>query len=95
VLFDFHDSPLGGHQGATGTFEKLGGEYHWSKMERDVKDYTRSCDTCQRVKAQHDLKFGLLQVPESPWTDLGFWLYCGFPRGWWHVNYCCRPWPLN
>jgi hypothetical protein len=28
VLFDFHDSPLGGHQGATGTFEKLGGEYH-------------------------------------------------------------------
>jgi hypothetical protein len=72
VLFELHDSPLAGHQGATCTFEKLSREYHWPKMEHDVKDNTRSCDIGQRVKAEHDLKFGLLQVPESPWTDLGF-----------------------
>ena len=75
VLFEFHDSPLAGHQGANRTYEKLSREYYWPKMERDVKDYTRSCDTCQRVKAERDLKFGLLhplEVPEARWTDLGF-----------------------
>jgi hypothetical protein len=70
VLFEFPDSPLAGHQGANRTFEKLCREY-WPKMERDVKDYTRSCDTCQRAKdskEEHDLKFGVLhplEVPES------------------------------
>jgi hypothetical protein len=55
--------------------KQLSCEYYWPKMERDVKDYTRSCDSCQRVKAERDLKFGLLhplEVPESRCTNLGF-----------------------
>jgi hypothetical protein len=52
-------------------------------MEHDVKDYTQSCDTCQRVKAEPDLKFGLLhplEVPESRWTDLGFHFIVDLPE---------------
>ena len=39
-----------GHPGAFKTTKYLQQYYFWAKMRRQVKDYVKTCDTCQRVK---------------------------------------------
>ena len=38
------------HFGTYKTLERLKHNYDWHKMEEDIKDYVRTCDTCQRDK---------------------------------------------
>ena len=35
--------------------------FYWPNMKRDVAEYTRTCDSCQRNKAVTQKKGGLLQ----------------------------------
>ena len=39
ILHDNHDSKIAGHFGTYKTLERLKHNYHWHKMEEDVKDY--------------------------------------------------------
>jgi hypothetical protein len=42
-------------------------------MEDDVRDYVRSCDTCQRDKTSRHKQYDLLQpldIPYRPWTSI-------------------------
>jgi len=47
ILEDNHDSRIAGHFGIHKTLERIKANYHWIKLEEDVNDYVRSCDTCQ------------------------------------------------
>ena len=41
-------------------------------MKRSVAEYVAICDTCQRVKAEHQRPAGLLQplkIPEWKWEE--------------------------
>ena len=48
-------------------------KYWWFGLKRDVAEYVTICDTCQRVKAEHQRPAGLLQpmkIPEWKWEKL-------------------------
>jgi hypothetical protein len=52
-------------------------------MKRDVARYVALCDTCQRVKAEHQQPVGLLQplqVPEWKWEEIAMGFIVGLPR---------------
>jgi hypothetical protein len=52
-------------------------------MKRDVAEYVVVCDTCQRVKAEHQRSAGLLQpmkIPEWKWEEVGMDFIVGLPR---------------
>jgi hypothetical protein len=52
-------------------------------MKRDVAEYVAVCDTCQRVKAEHQRPAGLLQpmkIPEWKWEEVGMDFIVGLPR---------------
>jgi hypothetical protein len=52
-------------------------------MKRDVAEYVALCDTCQRVKAEHQRPAGLLQplkVPEGKWEEISMDFIVGLPR---------------
>jgi hypothetical protein len=52
-------------------------------MKRDVAEYVALCDTCQRVKAEHQRHAGLLQplkVPEGKWEEISMDFIVGLPR---------------
>jgi hypothetical protein len=52
-------------------------------MKRDIAEYVALCDTCQRVKAEHQRPAGLLQplkVPEWKWEEIGMDFIIGLPR---------------
>jgi hypothetical protein len=52
-------------------------------MKRDIAEYVSLCDTCQRVKAEHQRPAGLLQplkIPEWKWEEIGMDFIVGLPR---------------
>ena len=52
-------------------------------MKRDIAIYVAWCDSCQRVKAEHQRPAGLLQplrVPEWKWDVIGMDFIIGLPR---------------
>ncbi|WVZ63594.1 hypothetical protein U9M48_013215 [Paspalum notatum var. saurae] len=52
-------------------------------MKRAVAEYVAICDTCQRVKAEHQRPAGLLQplkVPEWKWVEITMDFIVGFSR---------------
>ena len=44
-----HECLLAGHGGRKRTTERLFSNFFWPKMQRDVKEYCRSCDRCQKT----------------------------------------------
>jgi hypothetical protein len=57
--------------------------YWWYGMKRDITEYASLCDTCQRVKAQHQRPAGLLQplkIPEWKWEEIRMDFIIGLPR---------------
>lgn len=50
VLNDFHNSPIGGHQGFQRTFRRIQLEYSWKNMFNDIAKYIKTCDACQKNK---------------------------------------------
>jgi hypothetical protein len=52
-------------------------------MKRDVSAHVALCDTCHRVKTEHQRPAGLLQplkVPEWKWEEIGIYFIVGLPR---------------
>jgi hypothetical protein len=52
-------------------------------MKRDVAEYVALCDTCQRVKAEHQRPAGFLQPlkePEWKWEEISMDFIVGLPR---------------
>ena len=52
-------------------------------MVRDLKQFVRECDACQRLKSDTCFPAGLLQplaVPDGPWLDISMDFLEGLPR---------------
>ncbi|WVZ84376.1 hypothetical protein U9M48_031414 [Paspalum notatum var. saurae] len=57
--------------------------FWWYGMNRAVAEYVAVCDTCQRVKAEHQRPAGLLQplkIPEWKWEEISMDFIVGLPR---------------
>jgi hypothetical protein len=57
--------------------------YWWYGMKRDITEYVALCNTCQRVKAEHQQPTGLLQplqVPEWKWEQIAMDFIMGLSR---------------
>jgi hypothetical protein len=61
ILREDHDSAYSIHPGSTKMYKDLKTRYLWYNMKRDIAEYISLCDTCQRVKAEHQRLAGLLQ----------------------------------
>ena len=66
VLHECHDSPLGGHFGRAKTGSLVRRLAFWVGQDRQVAEYFRSCQTCQRMKADHGGPRGLLHPLPLP-----------------------------
>ena len=83
ILQECHDTPLGGHFGRHKTASLVRRLAFWPGQNRAVAAYVRSCDTCQRIKAEHVGPRGLLHPLPLPTRRGGVigvdWLM-GLPR---------------
>ena len=66
ILQECHDTPLGGHFGRHKTMALVRRLAYWPGLTRDVDAYVRSCEVCQRTKADHVGPRGLLHPLPLP-----------------------------
>jgi len=48
ILFLIHNHPTGGHFGTDIMFNKIRDIYYWPQMYEDIRQYVKTCDSCQR-----------------------------------------------
>ena len=88
LLYDHHDAAIAGHQGIERTYATLHPNVYWPRMNSDVRNYVKSCDSCQRIKAGHQVPAGLLQplqIPTRPWEQISMDFITHLPKtkaGW-------------
>jgi hypothetical protein len=83
ILIEAHDSAYSIHPGSTKMYKDLKTRYWWYGMKRDIAEDVSLCDTCQRVKAEHQRPTRLLQpvkIPEWKWEETGMDFIVGLPR---------------
>jgi hypothetical protein len=83
ILRETHESTYSIHIGGNEMYHDLKTTYWWYGMKRDVAEYVALCDTCQRVKAEHQRPAGLLQplqVPEWKWEEIAMDFIVVLPR---------------
>jgi transposase InsO family protein len=66
----YHDTPLMGHLGITGTYKLVTRGYTWEGIHDYVTKYVTFCSTCIRAKKWNYKLHGTLKpllIPEGPW----------------------------
>ncbi|WVZ52545.1 hypothetical protein U9M48_003593 [Paspalum notatum var. saurae] len=83
ILSEAHDTAYSIHPGSTKMYHDLKERFWWYGMKRAVAEYVAVCDTCQRVKAEHQRPAGLLQplkIPDWKWEEISMDFIVGLPR---------------
>ena len=63
ILYMMHTHPTSGHLGIDATYAKVAMRYYWDQMYRDIKEYVKSCETCQkRLKGKRKEPLHPIQV---------------------------------
>ena len=59
---------LAGHLGRDKTFQKVAERFHWKMLWKDVEEYVKRCDVCQRTNDAKFVKQGaaLHPIPVMP-----------------------------
>ena len=50
ILYEYHDSPVGGHRGMNRTIREIRKRYDWPNLKREVEGYVKKCQSCQMNK---------------------------------------------
>jgi Integrase zinc binding domain len=66
LMHDAHDEIMKGHRGVEKCYQDLSTSFAWPSKRRDVKEYVRSCNSCQRNKPRNQSKIRLLDPLEVP-----------------------------
>jgi len=53
IIREFHENPMGGHQGTTRTHQRISQHHSWKGMRKQIKKYIRECATCQANKSSN------------------------------------------
>lgn len=70
ILYEFHDSQLGGHSGVHKTWKRVEKYFFWPNMGVDIRKYVRECIICQQVKPVNSKVAGMLMplpIPSNVW----------------------------
>ncbi|GAB5489762.1 MAG: hypothetical protein Pars2KO_33320 [Parasphingorhabdus sp.] len=73
VLSEAHDPPTAGHVGNERMMDLLTRKFWWKGMRKEVRDYIRTCPTCQVMKNDTQKIKGLLQpleIPTRKWQQI-------------------------
>lgn len=78
----YHSSPLGEHAGLYRTLACIATHFYWPAMRKDVAEYIKKCQVCQRAKSLQTHPNGLLSplpIPAQVWEDIAMDFITGLP----------------
>ncbi|MBW0544526.1 hypothetical protein O181_084241 [Austropuccinia psidii MF-1] len=92
VLKECHDIPFSQHLSEDRTIEKVKTCIWWPMWQKDVSEYCKSCDRCQKANKSSGKRLGnmiKIQEPSRPWEiDHMDWVTGLPPGGDRSFNYC-------
>ena len=66
IIQECHDSTMAGHKGESKTYERVRERFHWKGMREDIREYVRSCDSCQRKKLKRQAIKLPMKITDTP-----------------------------
>ena len=82
LLYEAHDTKIGGHSRVLRTYKCLSQQFYWPHMFQLVLEYVGKCETCQKTKATTLKPAGPLQslpIPCQVWEDITLDFIEGLP----------------
>ena len=83
ILQQYHDSPTGGHSGEHRTYGRIAEEWFWEGMKKQIVEYVKKCEVCQRQNTSTLSPTGLLQplpIPNQVWEQISMDFVEGLPK---------------
>ncbi|KAG3077354.1 hypothetical protein PI124_g19863 [Phytophthora idaei] len=82
ILYEVHDTPVGGRLGREKTYGSVSTMYWWPKLYKWIGTYVRTCETCQRTKSSPHAAAPLasLPVPTGCWQPISMDFVFGLPK---------------
>jgi hypothetical protein len=83
IMDEAHNSAYSIHPGSTKMYMDIRRRYWCNGMKADIARFVAHCDTCQRIKAEHQKPAGLLQplpIPVWKWDEIGMDFVVGLPK---------------
>ena len=80
ILAASHDHQLAGHMGIDNTYQRLSDKYYWKEMYEDIREYVRTCDTCQKRRRDKDIDKLQPIPPTSAFDHIGIDIVGPLPR---------------
>ncbi|MBW0593404.1 hypothetical protein O181_133119, partial [Austropuccinia psidii MF-1] len=83
-LKECHDSPFSGHHSEDRTREKVKTCIGWPMWQKDVAEYFKTCDRCQKANKSTGKRLGnmiKIQEPNKPWEIVHMDWVTGLPPG--------------
>lgn len=65
AISQFHDAPMGGHQGVNRTFNRMKEFFNFPKMFSKIKSYIKNCIKCQKNKSCRPTKMPMVITSTS------------------------------
>ncbi|MBW0581842.1 hypothetical protein O181_121557 [Austropuccinia psidii MF-1] len=84
VLKECHDSTFSGHLYEDRTREKVKTCIWWPMWQKDVAEYCKTCERCQKANKSTSKRLGSMikiQEPSRPWEIVHMDLVTGLPPG--------------
>ncbi|MBW0561944.1 hypothetical protein O181_101659 [Austropuccinia psidii MF-1] len=79
-----HDSPFSGHLSEDRTKENIKTCGWWPMWHKDVAEYCKACDRCQKANKATGKRLGnmiKIQQPRRPWEIVHIYWVTGLPKG--------------
>lgn len=83
LLQEFHNNPIGGHNGVVKVYQRIKKEFIWPGMKASVRAFVEDCSVCQQAKYMSMAPAGLLlllPVLQMIWEDISMDFIDGLPR---------------
>jgi hypothetical protein len=83
ILKEAHETAYSIHPRSEKMYQDLKKKFWWYGMKREIAEHTAICDSCQRIKAEHQKPAGLLQplrIPQWKWDEIGMDSLVRIPR---------------
>jgi hypothetical protein len=66
ILKKAHETAYSIHPRSEKMYQDLKKRFWWYSMKREIAEYVAICDSCHRIKAEHQMPAGLLQPLQIP-----------------------------
>jgi hypothetical protein len=83
ILKEAHETAYSIHPESEKMYRDLKKKFWWYGMRREIAEHVAICDSCQRIKAEHQRPTSLLQplqIPQWEWDEIEMDFIVGLPR---------------